>query len=158
MPCYWDHHQPPIYFGRIKNKPVILVTFLWVKVYIALPQTKLCQSQSLISNSFSSAAFSGNHSWAHSHSLPFLWAVSPQLFVATHRVRWGNSRLVTWLQEREGGERVYFQFLKLGQHTAAQTAAPAQLRACTGTKRSGCARGLHWHWQQKKRLSHDGFG
>lgn len=49
-----------------------------------------------------------------------------------------------YLATRKAGkrDRSYFQFLKLGHHTAAQTAAPAQLRRCTGTEMSGCAREL----------------
>jgi len=55
----------------------------------------------------------------------------------------GKQNQVSYLTARRGGEtereRGYFQFFKLGHHTAAQTAAPAQLRHGTGTEGSGCA-------------------
>lgn len=56
----------------------------------------------------------------------------------------GKQNQVSDLTARKGGkrERGYFQFLKLGHHAAAQTAAPAQLKGCTGTEMSGRAREL----------------
>ena len=56
----------------------------------------------------------------------------------------GKQNQVSYLTARKGGEREtgYFQLLKLGHHAATQTAAPAQLKGCTGTEMSGCAREL----------------
>lgn len=147
IPCYQDHHQPLTYFCRITNKAVILATFPQVKVHTCLPYNKLYQRHSFMSNSFSSTATF--YRWLDTDLFAPTHCYSLGLFhhscLWLHRVRWGNrTMLVTWLQERERRERggKLFLVLKLGYHTAAQTAVPAQLRDCMGTEISVCAKEL----------------
>lgn len=145
MPCYQDHHQPPIYFSRVKNKAVILVTFLWVNVCTCLPYTKLCQRHSFMSNSFSSTANFFRQPLICSFPLPAIPSGSFTTAVCGYtKSQMGKQNQVSYLTARKGGkrERDHFQFLKLSHHAAAQTAAPAQLKDCTGTEINVCARKL----------------